>query len=100
MTCNLNAVVAQVTQSAAAAAANGQALSELFELYLLYDVVDTYASSFLKYGVVSSQAMREQHTDKLFELLKKVRVNAVALVDSFDLLDSNLCIAFCLFYLN
>lgn len=32
-------------------------------------------------------------TENLFSLLKKVRVNAVVLVDSFNYLDSNLCSA-------
>lgn len=29
--------------------------------------------------------------ERMFDLLPKIRQNAVALVDSFDLLDSNLC---------
>lgn len=29
--------------------------------------------------------------EKMLDLLPKIRINALALVDSFDLLDSNLC---------
>jgi hypothetical protein len=32
-----------------------------------------------------------EYNENLYQLLPKIRVNAVALVDAFDMLDSNLC---------
>ena len=81
--CNLKAILVNGDER------NQETLSELFELFVLYDLTDTYATSLLKFGVVSSAEMSE-YTNKLFHLLPKIRVNAVALVDAFDLLDSNL----------
>ena len=91
---------------------NQDALRDLFELYLVYGVVDTYSSLFLKvdtiylcldsihvhkspsslfkYGIIDSEQLN-RHQTRLFELLKRVRVNALALVDSFDWSDSHLC---------
>ena len=33
----------------------------------------------------------DQMKEKMLELLPKIRINALVLVDSFDFLDSNLC---------
>lgn len=73
-------------------AANQQALSELFELFLLYNFCDTHASHLLKYNIIDSTKMSE-HNERVCKLLTKIRVNAVLLVDAFDFLDSNLCSA-------
>jgi hypothetical protein len=97
MACNLQAVSSSVSSNESE---NGVALSELFEFYLLYEVVEWEGSSLLlKYGVLEAQTMRN-FSDKLFAMLGKVRVNAVALVDAFDYLDSNLCIYNFLFFLS
>ncbi len=97
MTCNLSAI----GSSSDLNSKNQEALGELFELYLLYDLVDTYATGFLRHGLVSAEQVRA-HSARLFDMLKCVRVNAVALVDAFDLLDSNLCLFkfFCFEFLS
>lgn len=71
---------------------NQQALSELFELFLLYNFCDAYASHILRFNIIESSKMSE-YNERLGELLSKIRENAVLLVDAFDFLDSNLCSA-------
>ena len=68
---------------------NQVVLQELFELYLLYGICDTFTAQLLKYEIVSAKEL-DSYQSKLFELLQKIRVNALALVDSFDWTDANL----------
>ena len=84
MTCNLLSIVSNQIEQ------NQKALSELFEFSILYDIVENFSSSFLKFNLIDSNQMKV-YTDSLFALLPKIRQNAVCLVDSFDFLDSNLC---------
>lgn len=71
---------------------NQEALCELFELFLLYNFSDVYASYILKYNIIDSDKMNEYY-ETVCKLLAKIRVNAVLLVDAFDNLDSTLCSA-------
>lgn len=71
---------------------NQKALCELFELFVLYDICDSFSSNVLRLNVIDSQKMTE-YNEKLGELLPKIRVNAVLLVDAFGWLDANLCSA-------
>ncbi|CAF0957540.1 unnamed protein product [Brachionus calyciflorus] len=64
-------------------------LEELFELYLLYGIVEKFSIHFLKLELIDGTRMTDLQT-KFFELLKKVRVNALCLVDAFGWSDSNL----------
>lgn len=93
--------------------ANQQALSELFELFLVYEICENNSANLLrvrkqvlikiyfnlhfphkiiiiKLSVIDSDQLKA-FQEKLFNLLPKIRQNAVTLVDSFDYLDSNLC---------
>lgn len=72
--------------------AEKQSLIDLFELYLFYSLSDTYAADLLKHNVISASEVKECQL-KAFALLPTVRRNAVLLVDTFDLLDSNLASA-------
>lgn len=71
---------------------NQQALIDLFELFALYDICDNFSGNVLKFNVIDSNKMTE-YNDRIGELLSRIRVNAVLLVDAFDWLDSNLCSA-------
>ena len=70
--------------------ANRKALSELFELYVLYEITDVYSGSILRFNVLDLNVFNEWK-EKLLNLLPVIRVNAVALVDSFGMQDANLC---------
>jgi len=92
---------------------NQHILAELCELYILYAICDTYAANILrvrnltlnlvenkiiyfllfkikKFNLIDPEIMSE-FREKLYDLLPKIRINAVSLTDSFDYLDSNLC---------
>jgi hypothetical protein len=90
---------------------NQQALSELFELFLVYEICENNSANLLrvnfifnyiislycklikikiKLNVIDSDQLKA-YQEKLYNLLPIIRVNAVTLVDSFDYLDSNLC---------
>ncbi len=62
----------------------------LFEVYLLHGISDVHAQHFLKYGITSG-AETKDYRHRLLSILPVIRKNAVALVDSFDWLDSSLC---------
>lgn len=90
--------------------ANQQALTELFELFMLYDICDNFAPNilrvnllifyakntilivinFFKFKIIDTEIMTEMN-EVLSDLLAKVRINAVNLVDAFDWKDSILC---------
>ncbi|RNA34484.1 peroxisomal acyl-coenzyme A oxidase 1 isoform X2 [Brachionus plicatilis] len=69
---------------------NQRALSDLMELYILYSITDNYSGNFLRMNILKPETLN-QFKEKMLDLLPIIRKNAVALVDSFDLLDSNLC---------
>ena len=46
--------------------------------------------NFLKFQILDADKINV-FNEKLYDLLAKVRINAVTFVDSFDYLDSNLC---------
>jgi acyl-CoA oxidase len=69
--------------------ANRAALSDLFELYMLYELCDVYPGNVLRLTVIDATRMNELR-ERMLNMLPVVRTNAVALVDAFDLPDSNL----------
>ncbi|CAF0808334.1 unnamed protein product [Brachionus calyciflorus] len=71
---------------------NQEALTELFELFVLYEITEDYSTNIMRLSVVDADQMKN-FSERLYLLLKKVRQNAVVLVDSFNYLDSNLCSA-------
>lgn len=69
---------------------NQKALAELFELFLLYEMCENNSANLLRLNILNADEMNK-YSEKLYNLLPKVRLNAVTFVDSFDYLDSNLC---------